>query len=555
MTEELNQYEVISVAYRSRLFFRTEAEYRRALGVSFETVVNKRDSERDMNLYYSILSGAAEGELDRTLYSFVMDYVRASEFYQSLDWGERTQMASRKRFCRMLFRIYATCGMRLTDEEKTKFKMRNDDYRLLDAFFPEGPAGEPEVEPCFIMLFVFGVLRPWGGDTTRGRDIRDEETIASLERLRDLIALLKDDMVRIGSTDKPLAFDQWLTIITSVLDGESKLSEVSPITLVSSLTDISRACRTILDATRQREHFNNLTSIYMPGIWIDDADKGVTRFWIFPDNCLMAFCYRRNGIAWELLPYEFFMQSGSNAGYDDNFMLSDPIGNLRLYLSSDKTLSYDDVGVGIIEVQGDEEAARLTQITLSENVTSFPTWLNWQSWQRLDPDSEQYREFLAVLRNLYDPESPHSLLFKNLAPEISDISNCIVGRDRRYIYLYDFRPKRYCLTEPEPEHFYYDSDECAAIDNVSIFDLEPSEEHPLYAIPIAVERKSYNNLELDRFVGMLADDAANVNKAYIVHSPRSRCPRLLFPNYSILVWLDMDILQPLGVRKFTSRPV
>lgn len=48
--EQMSKYDVVSVAYKSRFVFRTDVEYREALGASFETIVGKRDSERDMDL-------------------------------------------------------------------------------------------------------------------------------------------------------------------------------------------------------------------------------------------------------------------------------------------------------------------------------------------------------------------------------------------------------------------------------------------------------------------------------------------------------------------------
>ncbi|MDE6428326.1 MAG: hypothetical protein K2K59_05175, partial [Muribaculaceae bacterium] len=58
--EQRNKYEVVAVAYKSRFVFRTEADYRRALGASFETIVGKRDSARDMEVYYGILARRAD---------------------------------------------------------------------------------------------------------------------------------------------------------------------------------------------------------------------------------------------------------------------------------------------------------------------------------------------------------------------------------------------------------------------------------------------------------------------------------------------------------------
>ncbi len=155
------KYELISVAYRSRFLFRSEGEFREAIGVSYETVVNNRESARDIDVYYNIIDRKTEDVAGMSLEEVMGDYLRASEFYLSLDWGDRSQLASRRKFCRMLFRLYATAGLSLTNDEIFKFRMKNDDRRLLGEFFPDGEGEAPAVNVALIVLFAFGVVRPF----------------------------------------------------------------------------------------------------------------------------------------------------------------------------------------------------------------------------------------------------------------------------------------------------------------------------------------------------------------------------------------------------------
>lgn len=131
---QADKFDYISIAYRSRLLYRSDSEFRDALGVSFETVANNRHSARDMEMYLGVLSKCAENETALSIVDVIDAYVEASEAYLTLDWGDRTQMASRRKFCRMLFRLYATEGKSLSNEELFKFKIKNDDRRLLNAF-------------------------------------------------------------------------------------------------------------------------------------------------------------------------------------------------------------------------------------------------------------------------------------------------------------------------------------------------------------------------------------------------------------------------------------
>lgn len=162
-----------------------------------------------------------------------------------------------------------------------------------------------------IVLFAFGVVRPFS-ENSRWRDISDKEVIEYLERFKGLIEVLKDDTPRLGSTEKPLAFEQWLDIIDGGLNDPEDREDFVPMMMLVGLMDIIRACRSLVDSEQLRIEGENFHGLYMHGIWVDEADCGESRFWIFPDNCMTALCYRRNGIAWELDTYDFRFRESVN---------------------------------------------------------------------------------------------------------------------------------------------------------------------------------------------------------------------------------------------------
>lgn len=548
--EEPGKYDVVSVAYKSRFIFRTDAEYREALGASFETITSKRDSERDVEVYYSILNRTTMQTLEKSLDDVIGDYLIASELYLSIGWSDRSQMASRKKFCRMLFRLSATAGKPLSSDETFKFKIKEADKELIKIFSPYGMEAAPIGIISFVVLFAFGIIRPWNPGNSRGRDIRDNETVEVLKKLADLIALLKEDMPRLGSTEKPLVFDQWIEITESYLRDTEMLSDCSPLMMLASLMDIARACRSLVISEDQRIESEKYHGLYMHGIWVDDADQGKNRFWIFPDNLLAAMCYKRNGAGWELDTFEFKVRKATNPDYMDSFILLSPQGNLKCTISPDKTISGEQMGTGWYEEVKDEATGEIIQLDLYDESLHLPEWLNWRKWERLGRDDPRYREFRKVLTEVYDPQSPHYVIFRNTAPELSDNVNNLVGRDNKYIYVYDWQPNRFLILESRQGVFTYESDCDNLATDQALFELNISEKHPLYAIPVDMKKRRYGNTELDRLAGIMAD-AANITVAYIIHSKRARFPHLVFSTYGASVKLDMEVLSKAGVIKFT----
>lgn len=551
MTSE--DFDLISVAYRSRFFFRTDAAFRRALGVSFETILNNRDSAREMRACRDILNRKSMAGMDRTAEDVLATYLTASDFYLSLDWGDRAQLASRKRFCRMLFRLFTSGVRKLSIEEEEKFRMKDDDSRLLGEFFPEGTAGKPACDIAFILLFAFGVLRPWSGETARSRDIPDKEVRSGLEKLRSLIDLLREDQPRLGLLEKPLCFSQYAQIIEERLAEPDGVEDISPLSLYAILFDISQACRALQTAEDNRLRNADLQGIDLRGIWVDDTDEGRERFWIFPDNFFYAFCYSRNGMGWKLNTFEFRVRFPDNPDWDESFVLVPNEANFRWLLNPDRPMEDKMFGDGFISAEADPESGELTRVKLTIGNEGVREWLDWTCWMRLLPGDERLEEFREAIRSVYDPADAQSVIFRNVCPEASDLSNCIVGRDNRYVYIHDQAVGRFVMKERRDGRFEYVAMEGNDGGGKALFELEVTEKHPLYAIPLKMNGEACRELGVEKLAEVM-EEGEYLTEAYILHPARGRWPRLLLPNYGYSVELDMERLAATGIRKFTSRP-
>ena len=252
-------------------------------------------------------------------------------------------------------------------------------------------------------------------------------------------------------------------------------------------------------------------------------------------------------------PFEFRVKKAENDSRMDAFALTDPQGNLNYTLSPDSINIDDHICCGCYEDFTDEETGEISRLELTDGALPLPEWIDWREWRRLGDDDPRYKEFRAVLAEVYDPRNPQSMIFLNVAPELTDSVNNLVGRDNKYLYIYDWQPGRFLMREVRHNVFLYMSGCPDQATDLSLYELNISEANPLYAIPLKM-KKDNGNPDLDRLAEIMTD-ADNITGVSIIHSKHVRLPRLLFPTYGFSIGIDMEILQTVGVKKFTRRPL
>ncbi|MDE6234139.1 MAG: hypothetical protein K2M56_00130 [Muribaculaceae bacterium] len=584
MIEELTKYEAIEAAYRTRLIRRADAEYEKDWGVSFETVRANRESQRDVDTYYSIMDKAVQEVLPLSLSDITRSYINAAEFFTECDWGDRQQAASRKRFLRMIFQFAAAprVGMlrtnasgspttnMLSPDEIAKFKVKDIDNELLEMFFPDGLLDIPLISISWMILFTFDIVDPKRATNERSHDIKDAHTIAALKRMRDLMTVLRDDTPKMGSFDKPLIFIQIIENIDCALADPEIRNEWTPLHFLTLMRQTIEACRTTAIPEARYEGGKNLLNPTIPGIWVDNADNGENRFWIFAYDFYFTFCYSRNGEGWELNVYEFQLLEPEDSAIPTYFYLLPPEVVSNYILNPQRSNPEDAVAKGYIHFKTDGESGVLIKITL-EDAWEFPEWLKWKSWKRIKPDDDRHREFREVIRRIYDHSDPQSAIFRHRNPELTDYLNALVGSDNRYIYVYDWAPPGFKLRELSNERFIYECDCDEVPTSLPIFELTPTEENPLYAIPFDMHRKwenwrkksamcsaSENNnrsANSDSTIAYLCEIMAgrpNLSSATIAHFHRSASPVLQLPDFGFHIFLDAETLERTGILKFTS---
>lgn len=532
---ELSVYEVVNYALRSRLLFRTEAEYRQLLGVTFETVRDHCDDEDVLQGYYAALNKECQSRCGETLYYMVASYLEASRVSQEIDfdWKERRQMASRKKFCRWLFRKVAAPGRKISLAEELKFSPKACDRELFDRFYPQGYEAGRAVDILFILLLTYKVIKPLEVRAARGRDVSDRDAEKTRQAMIELISQLKEDMPQMGTLPKPMIFDV-------VLDELHRTTEpISIVDLWEKTDRIENACVAVSSPQKAADVRMRPNGFSMPGIWVDDADDGETRFWIFPENKYMAFCYERDGQAWRLSPYEFvFFISDSDDHSDDYCVMVTARGNEQVIESG--VMQPSEAVSASYKLNGDVIRFRLKS-------WQAPAWFNWHYFCRLQEDDTRNSLFRQVIADVYDSNSPHSMLFSNLGSLLTDTIDALVAMDMECLYIYDGPiPKRFALISDDGRYYYCPT----AASSRSLRSIDISAKHPLYIVPRFLNLDAPMS-ERQRAVAEVAMNT-NLSNQVTIYRTASHPDGLLCFNY-FSTSIPLSEASTFGLKKVTSR--
>lgn len=552
---DLDIYEVIKSAYRSRLLFRTEAEYRRLVGVSFETIRDCRDDEAALERYYDILNRECRQQCGENLYAMVAAYIEASDICtgQDFDWMERRQLASRKKFCRWLFRTTSTAGKRMTLDEESRFSPKRCDAKLFEAFYPDGIEGGRAYDLVFVLLITFGVIKPYSLSSARSRDISAEEAAKSCDAMTALVTTLRDDTPQMGVLPKPGVFDISLEQLRQ--DEVKGYENYSIARLWNMLNTIEDACIAVSSPQKLAETNTEITGYSMPGIWVDDADRGKSRFWIFPENKFMAFCYQKSGAAWELIPYEFsfYSQRGDN-DMDDTCIFITAKGNEQV-IDDGGIMQSTEIVPAKYHLGEADEYGSFGKISFEIETRCCPEWFNWHSFKRLPRASTLHQRFMHLSTNIYNPESPHSHLFRNTAPFLTDALDALVATDGDFLYVSDLpKPDKYILRcdKDDNERFWYEPYYKNGEPSRNLRNLVISSEHPLYIIPGYFNLDKHTTERKRRFAEAVMNTELS-NQVTIYHTSRHPRGVLCFNNFSVTFPLDNGELESYGVEIITDR--
>lgn len=555
---EIEIFDLIKLAYRSRLLFRSEAEYRELTGVSFETIYDHRAEEGEMRKYYRVLNRECDAQCDETLGSMVRSYLRVSRICsgKDFDWGKREDLRLRKKFCRWLFRTSTAEVCRVTVDEEQKFKPQECDGSLVEAIFPDGMTGRGRLDLIFLLLITFGVIPPM--TDSRGRDMTDKKLIEQIDAMTGLVKELRDDFPEVGILPAPAIFKiiiEDLEQKAADMDDPEERAECSVAWFWHLLSSIEDDCKFVSSPQHMSDARIYTDGYIMPGIWVDDQDEGRTRFWIFPDNKLMAFCYRDTGRGWRLEPFEF----GFPISPDDDepggvcvFVTS--VGNRQMIDSPAGSMRQSEIVSASCDLDDEDKFWPFGKISFKCHTRERPEWFDWNCFRRLTVDDLRYRDFKEVLKEIYDPESPQSVLLSNIGDFMTDAENALLAIDREFIYVTasvsHFRWILMCETDSGDRYRY--EPVAGFVEDLNLLNVEISEDAPLYLIPRF--RDPENRLSASRL--RFAEAVRNVDLDHqisIYPSRKCRGGVLCLNEFSPMIPLEPEVLEEYGIRKIVSR--
>ncbi|MDE5786200.1 MAG: hypothetical protein K2H98_06675, partial [Duncaniella sp.] len=354
---------------------------------------------------------------------------------------------------------------------------------------------------------------------------------------------------------KPIVFDISLTLLN---DTGTILKEYSVAKIWELLNRIEDACIAVSSPQKTAETEVTPTGYSMPGIWIDDADEGRSRFWIFPENKLMAFCYTESDSGWVMAPYEFaFFCRRGEKDFDDSCVFITARGNEQIINNADSIMDQSEIVSATFICSGKDDNGLIGKISFSPESGECPEWFDWRSFRRLHKNGRLHSRFMRIVSDIYNPASPLSVLFHNTAPFLTDEMDCLIGVDNDYIYLWDApQPDRFVLRcdVEDAERFWYEPVYHVGRPGGNLREAVMGPQHPMYILPRFTDLDKHISERHRRF----AEACRNVtidSQITIYHTPRHPQGILCFNNFSVVFPLDDDCaeLKQYGVVKVTDR--
>ena len=571
-----NQYQLLDTIIKSRLLAFDDDGYEDLMMMDVDSFRKRyRDaSDEKLKTIMKTFADAFE-EMDAFGPEYMIDsYMEASDAFNSVgfDWGRNKQLATRRKFCRWMFRQAYLNNPELHEGAYTPKK---EDWELYRRFKPEADGDRESIDIVFMMLLAFQVIRPFGSDSMRA--LKYASASRSRERMIELLEILDEELPVFGVTKNLHSIKHALDALR---DPELDDDSFPPAALWGMLRNVALDLQTNSSPAELLDSHVELNGYVMAGIWIDDSPAGHRRFWVFPNNKLMAFCFSFRNREWVLEPYEFvFSKLEHEYEFADTCAMATTRGNSQAILNG--KIEEDELVRLSYELEDRDDEGQFQTIRFAlESGFEYPYWMDWRSFRRLSLEDSLAVEYADVIEAIYrGSEMLRDFGYRNIAPWLTDSQDSLVGLDCDFLYLIDSSFDRNGYLEKvsgEGEYPLYDYCVEFSMRNkgFGLFGVEISEEQPIYVVsrnPLFYEGldkklkarnlidvipdKSDRNAFLRRYEDFKEtvfstkfSDQVTIYKNLRHDSSPMLCFNQISRNFS----LD-ELIEWFGVRKFTSR--
>ena len=571
-----NTFQLLDTIIKSRLLAYNDDGYVDFLEKDVDSF-RKRDRDASDEELEPILDNFTEAfeSVDAFGPEYMMSaYMQASDVYNSVDfdWGKNRQLATRRKFCRWMFRQAYLNNPELYDGP---YSPNKEDRELFRLFKPDSEGDAEAIDIVFTMLLTFQVIRPFGSESTRA--LKYGSPLDVRDNMVKLLEVLQKDLPTFGINKSLNAIKQALAVLNAP-DIEARL--LTPAALWGMLNNVSLELKLDSSPAELLDSHVELNGYSMPGIWVDDAKESQNRFWIFPNNKLMAFCFYLKNREWILEPYEFaFAKLDYESEFEKICTIVTTRGNLQIFMH-EKIEDDEFARLRYTLEDRDEEGDFQTMRFELERGSEYPYWMNWRSFRRLPMDHFLTSEYMEVLDKIFNgSEMLRGFDYRNIGSWITDSHDCLAGLDSEFLYLSDVAlNKNGHLERIDGLNDYPLYDYCVEYSKanpvLNLFSLEISEEQPMYVVardplfyaqldekldskllindfPNRVERKEFlRKYEEFKETVMSTEfaDQVTIYKNLPQHSPDVLCFNKISRTFKI-----EEIMKWFGVRKFTSR--
>ncbi len=393
-------------------------------------------------------------------------YRNASEIYVSRDFWEGRR-ATRKKFTLKLFIKRYMPESPLMENIINEISDHDNDDKLISQFFIKDKDFE-NIDICFIVLLTWEIIRPY---TERPHKDMTPDATQLLTFLETLSEKIKGQS---GAFEYPIILDDYITIVKNA-------STSMTIAQVWSVLDEIGSCLQNLSIDETTRAGVTSYIFNLPGIWIDNGDNGESRFWIFPANYKMAFCYELNKGTLILKPYEFTIYSYGDDPQDDKCGLITAAGNEQIIVHSyscNDQLVYAD-----FSFDGPETIDMITEVLLEPLNRNIGEWFDWTKFIRLQENDQKYHKFSRLLDEHYNVNP--MLTIHEVRCDYKwmiDVSSALVAVDKEFLYIKEpIENTRFYLSRKDGDIFNYLSN-IATTKHTGLQSLSISENNPMYLI-------------------------------------------------------------------------